>query len=105
MVTSHRGAFIDSIHRGAIRCNRVGNHHRSGWDFGSSEQGTSGARNMEEGLAMARRHEMKLWKRKNRCLWISVATSALCVVIAFAQTPAAEASRADPPVQSRPSTS
>src|SRR5213594_1263090 len=102
MVTSHRGAFIDSIHRGAIRCNRVGNHHQSGWDFGSSEQGPSGARNMEEGLAMARRHEMKLWKRKNRCLWISVAMFVLCGVTAFAQTPAPAAAPAEPPAQATP---
>src|SRR2546427_7958079 len=102
MVTSHRGGFIDSIHRGAIRCNRVGNHHQSGWDFGSSEQGPSGARNMEEGLAMARRHEMKLWKRKNRCLWISVAMFVLCGVTAFAQTPAPAAAPAEPPAQATP---
>src|SRR3989441_6236815 len=102
MVTSRRGAFIDSIHRGAIRCNRVGNHHQSGWDFGNSEQGPSGARNMEEGLAMARRHEMKLWKRKNRCLWIRVARLHLCGVTAFDQAPAPAAAAAEPPAQATP---
>src|SRR2546427_785229 len=102
MVTSPRGAFIDSIHRGAIRCNRVGNHHQSGWDFGSSEQGPSGARNMEEGLAMARRHEMKLCNRKNRCLWLSVAMFVLCGVTAFAQTPAPAAAPAEPAAQATP---
>jgi len=45
---------------------------------------------------------MKLWKRKNRCLWISVAMFVLCGVTAFAQTPAPAAAPAEPPAQATP---
>src|SRR5713226_1269682 len=88
MVAACGGAFNDSIDRCAIRRMRVGKHHQSGRDSGSSERSPSGGCNMEEKLAMPRRHEMKFWKRSNQCLFMAIAMLLVCGLAAFAQAPA-----------------
>src|SRR5437870_4056562 len=89
MVGPSGRAFNDSINRGTIWCVRAGDHHQSGWDSGSSERSPSGGRDMEERLAMARRHEMKFCERIYRCLWMAAAMLIVCGLSAFAQAPAA----------------
>src|SRR5437773_769948 len=89
MVAACAGAFNDSIHRCAIRRMRAGNHHQSGRDSGSSERSPSGGCDMEERLAMARRHKMKFCERMYRCLWMAPAMLIMCGLSALAQAPAA----------------
>src|SRR5713226_1883047 len=96
MVASCTGAVHDSIDRRATRRMRAGNHHQSGRDSGSSERSPSGGCNMEERLAMPRRHEMKFWKRSNQCLFMAIAMLLVCGLAAFAQAPAAAPAAAVP---------
>ena len=37
---------------------------------------------------MARKHEMRFWERRNRCLWMAVAALLFCGLTAWAQNPA-----------------
>src|SRR2546427_9403367 len=89
MVASGRGALNDSINGRALWCMRAGNHHQSGRNSGRVERVPSGRRNMEEKLAMARRHEMKFWKRNNHFLYAAVVMLLAFGLTAFAQAPAA----------------